>query len=59
MTRYAIENGGIVNLVEYPGVAKNQCRWRLQVMADHSADQISRFTKIAVAARTSAAALVG
>jgi glycine C-acetyltransferase len=58
MTKYAIEHGGIVNLVEYPAVSKNQCRWRLQIMADHTADQIDGFVEIAVEARTRASALL-
>jgi 7-keto-8-aminopelargonate synthetase-like enzyme len=32
--------GIIANLVEYPAVAKNSVRFRLQVMAKHTADQI-------------------
>lgn len=51
MTRYAVEYGGIVNLVEHPAVARNACRWRLQVMADHTEEQIDAMVEIAVKAR--------
>jgi glycine C-acetyltransferase len=51
MTRYAVEMGGIVNLVEHPAVARNACRWRLQVMADHSDAQIDAMIEIAAKAR--------
>ncbi len=55
-TRYALEAGGIVNLVEFPAVSKNTCRWRLQVMALHERRHIDRFVEIAVAARSKASA---
>jgi glycine C-acetyltransferase len=32
--------GLLANLVEFPAVPRNQARFRLQVMADHSADEI-------------------
>jgi glycine C-acetyltransferase len=51
MTRYAVEFGGIVNLVEHPAVARNACRWRLQVMTDHTDEQIDAMVEIAVKAR--------
>lgn len=51
MTRYAVDFGGIVNLVEHPAVAKNACRWRLQVMADHTDEQIDAMIEIAEKAR--------
>ena len=51
MTRYAVEFGGIVNLVEHPAVARNACRWRLQVMADHTDAQIDAMVEIAEKAR--------
>lgn len=56
MTRYAIADGGIVNLVEHPAVARNMCRWRLQVMADHAPKHIDRFLEIAIRARDKASA---
>lgn len=55
-TRYALASGGIVNLVEYPAVSRNTCRWRLQVMADHKPGDIERFVRIAVGAREQARA---
>lgn len=58
VTRYALDDGGIVNLVEYPAVSKNTCRWRLQVMAMHERHQIERFVRIAAAARIKAQAHV-
>ena len=54
ITRYALTHGAVVNLVEYPAVSRNTCRWRIQIMADHTADQIDRFIQIAVEARTHA-----
>jgi glycine C-acetyltransferase len=54
MTRYAVEMGAIVNLVEHPAVAKNACRWRLQVMADHTDEQIDRLVEIALASKKKA-----
>jgi glycine C-acetyltransferase len=51
MTRYAVEFGGVVNLVEHPAVARNACRWRLQVMADHTDEQIDAMVEIAEKAR--------
>lgn len=38
MTNAMLTGGAIVNLVEAPAVAKNQSRWRLQVMADQDDD---------------------
>jgi glycine C-acetyltransferase len=34
--------GAIANLVEFPAVAKGSARFRLQVMAKHSKDNIDR-----------------
>jgi glycine C-acetyltransferase len=51
MTKYAAEEGGIVNLVEFPAVARNACRWRMQVMADHTESHIRSMVEIAVSAR--------
>ncbi|MBL0375306.1 aminotransferase class I/II-fold pyridoxal phosphate-dependent enzyme [Rhizobium sp. KVB221] len=51
MTRYAVDFGGIVNLVEHPAVARNACRWRLQVMADHTDEQIDAMIEVAGKAR--------
>lgn len=54
MTGRMIRSGAIVNLVEAPAVAKNQSRWRLQVMADHSQRDIDRFVALATQARAGA-----
>jgi glycine C-acetyltransferase len=50
-TRFALSLGGLVNLVEYPAVARNSSRWRLQVMAEHRASDIAEFVRIASEAR--------
>ena len=51
MTRHTIAAGAIVNLVEYPAVAKNRCRWRLQAMARHSPADIQTLLDVAIQAR--------
>lgn len=51
MTKHALRLGAIVNLVEYPAVSKNTCRWRLQVMAGHTTGQMDEFVRIACQAR--------
>ncbi|TCU10408.1 aminotransferase class I/II-fold pyridoxal phosphate-dependent enzyme [Rhizobium sullae] len=51
MTSFMIKNGAIVNLVESPAVARNQSRWRLQVMSDHSQADIGSFIECALKAR--------
>ncbi|MBJ3778159.1 aminotransferase class I/II-fold pyridoxal phosphate-dependent enzyme [Acuticoccus mangrovi] len=51
ITRFALEGGALVNSVEYPGVSRNSCRWRIQMMANHTIDQIERFIDIAKNAR--------
>jgi glycine C-acetyltransferase len=53
-TRFALEGGALVNLVEYPAVPRNTSRWRIQLMADHTAEDILRFVDIATAARSKA-----
>ncbi len=53
-TRYALEGGALVNMAEHPAVPMNACRWRLQVMADHSEVQIGRMVDVAIAARAQA-----
>jgi glycine C-acetyltransferase len=40
-SRYLEENGLIANLVEYPAVARNRARFRFQVMASHTPEQIN------------------
>ena len=54
MTKHTLENGGIVNLVEYPTVSKNSSRLHLQVMANHTEKQLDKFIKILVSARAQA-----
>jgi 7-keto-8-aminopelargonate synthetase-like enzyme len=51
LTAAVLATGGIVNLVEYPAVPRNACRWRLQVMADHDSADIDEFVALASAAR--------
>ncbi|APO75246.1 aminotransferase class1/class2 protein [Rhizobium etli 8C-3] len=51
MTSFMIKNGAIVNLVESPAVARNQSRWRLQVMSYHSHADIDTFIECALKAR--------
>jgi glycine C-acetyltransferase len=58
ITRFTLGGGGLVNLVEYPAVAKNASRFRLQVMASHTREQLDRFVSILVdATREADAAL--
>ena len=40
MGRHLARIGLVANLVEYPAVARNQARFRLQVMAKHTRDQV-------------------
>ncbi|HEY9231804.1 MAG TPA: aminotransferase class I/II-fold pyridoxal phosphate-dependent enzyme, partial [Blastocatellia bacterium] len=40
-SRFLEENGLIANLVEFPAVARNRARFRFQVMASHTAEQIN------------------
>lgn len=54
MTRYMLSNGALVNLVEYPAVSRNTCRWRVQIMSDHTKGQLDTFVQLAVAARAQA-----
>lgn len=46
ITKFTLERGGLVNLVEYPAVAKNASCFRLQVMASHTQENIDRFVRI-------------
>jgi len=50
-SRQGQEEGAITNLIEYPAVSLNTCRWRLQVTASHTNAQIDRMVEIAIAAR--------
>ncbi len=40
------ENGLIANLVEYPAVARGKARFRFQVMASHTDEQLDRGVRI-------------
>ena len=53
-TREIIELGGIVNLLEFPTVPPESCRWRLSMMADHSEADIDEFVVKAALARNRA-----
>lgn len=46
LTRYMLEGGMLVNLVEHPAVQRHASRLRLQVMADHTPDQIRQFLTV-------------
>lgn len=50
MTRHMIREGAIVNLVEYPAVARGKSFWRVQVMADHERQHIDTFVECAIQA---------
>lgn len=55
LTAATLEAGGLVNLVEFPAVARNACRWRLQVMATHTDEDIDEMVRIAGDAAASVA----
>ncbi len=46
MARALEENGLIANLVEYPAVARGKARFRFQVMASHTDEQLDRGVEI-------------
>lgn len=50
LSKYLLKRGAIVNLVEYPAVSAKMSRLRLQVMADHTPDDIEEFVAILQAA---------
>ncbi len=56
--RFTLEGGALVNLVEFPAVSRNTCRFRLQVMADHTRADIEELCDILYAARAKASALL-
>jgi glycine C-acetyltransferase len=43
LTRFALEKGMVVNLIEHPAVPLKSSRLRLQVMADHHTSQLDAF----------------
>jgi len=51
MTRAVLEMGAMVNLVEHPSVSRGGSRWPLQVMADHTPEQLDRLVTVAIVAR--------
>lgn len=55
MTTRALRSGAIVNLVEYPAVAKNACRWRIQLMSEHTRADIDELVAIAASCRDAVA----
>ncbi|NOQ13842.1 MAG: aminotransferase class I/II-fold pyridoxal phosphate-dependent enzyme [Methyloprofundus sp.] len=52
ITKHTLENGGLVDLVEYPAVSKNSSQFKLQVTASHTKEQLEKFTRILVYARS-------
>lgn len=52
--RFTLEAGCLVNLVEYPAVSQNTCRYRLQVMSDHTKSDIDDLCKVLELARAKA-----
>ena len=44
--RLLLENGFIVNPVEHPAVPKGTARYRLQMMASHTNEQIDQFIEL-------------
>lgn len=50
LARYMLEGGMLVNLVEHPAVQRHASRLRLQVMADHTPQQIEQFVQVLVQA---------
>lgn len=54
LTKHVLKRGAIVNLVEYPAVSAKSSRLRLQVMADHTPDDLTEFVSILRAAETDA-----
>jgi glycine C-acetyltransferase len=55
LTRAVLARGALINMVEHPAVPRQNSRWRLQVMADHSHQQIDQLVSIAAEARESIA----
>lgn len=51
ITAALLASGGVVNAVEPPELAGAEGGWRLEVMAEHSADDLRRFAALARAAR--------
>jgi len=54
LTKHLLKRGAIVNLVEYPAVSPKSSRLRLQVMADHTPEDVEEFVAILDAAEQDA-----
>jgi glycine C-acetyltransferase len=54
LSKYLLKRGAIINLVEYPAVSPKSSRLRLQVMADHTPEDIEEFVEILRAAEQDA-----
>ena len=46
LARFMLAGGMLVNLVEHPAVARDASRLRLQIMADHTFEQIDQLTRV-------------
>ena len=51
LTKHALQLGAVVNLVEYPAVSAKSSRLRVQMMADHTLEQLDTFAEILAEAR--------
>ena len=51
IARETLQNGGLINLVEYPAVSRKNSRFRLQIMASHTFEQIDQFMSILMQSR--------
>lgn len=51
LTKHTLQLGAVVNLVEYPAVSAKRARLRVQMMADHTLEQLDAFAEILVEAR--------
>jgi glycine C-acetyltransferase len=56
LTKHTLQLGAVVNLVEYPAVSAKSSRLRVQMMADHTLDQLDAFAEILAEARALAEA---
>ena len=51
LTKHTLRLGAVVNLVEYPAVSAKRSRLRVQMMADHTLEQLDTFAEILAEAR--------
>jgi glycine C-acetyltransferase len=56
LTKYALSLGSVVNLAEYPAVSAKSSRLRVQMMAEHTREQLDAFAEILAEARALASA---